>query len=274
MWKKTRPLLLTMVSLLGLVGLVFAVHVASGPDELQRYWLVALFGGAGGVLSGILRNDNSLHLPDWTEDSKITLGGVGDAAVGLGGATALLFLLPGVLDIETKPMVLVSVSFVAGAVGEPILKRSGQRLLQDVAQVARKATQKPALISLVDAANQSREEFKDPQRAIRLAEEALEYDESYAPARVTKALGLADLGQLTLAVAELDRALEDLPENPDAWYNRACFKAVLGRPDQEVLKDLKEAFRLDPRLKESARTDEDLESIRESESFQALVAHS
>jgi hypothetical protein len=52
-------------------------------------------------------------------------------------------------------------------------------------------------------------------------------------------------------------------------YNRACYKALLGRFNNpaELVADLKRAFEIKPELRTAAATDEDLERLRELPEF-------
>jgi tetratricopeptide (TPR) repeat protein len=68
------------------------------------------------------------------------------------------------------------------------------------------------------------------------------------------------------AVEVLSRALEAHPDNPNVLYNLACVEALSGaRP--AALEHLRRAVELDPRAKEWARSDSDLESLRDEPDF-------
>jgi tetratricopeptide (TPR) repeat protein len=62
-----------------------------------------------------------------------------------------------------------------------------------------------------------------------------------------------------------------LPEAGGAYYNRACYAALLGRSPGEVTEDLKRAFQLNPNLKANAATDLDLASYRKTGEYAALT---
>ena len=61
----------------------------------------------------------------------------------------------------------------------------------------------------------------------------------------------------------LERALEAHPGNPNVLYNLACCEALSDRRD-DALRHLVQAVEVDPRLRDSAGTDPDLDSIRGS----------
>ncbi len=65
------------------------------------------------------------------------------------------------------------------------------------------------------------------------------------------------------AAAVLERALAAHPDNPNILYNLACCEALAGRREA-ALAHLTRAAELDPRMREWAATDPDLDSIRDA----------
>lgn len=65
------------------------------------------------------------------------------------------------------------------------------------------------------------------------------------------------------AVEIMSRALEAHPDNPNVLYNLACCEALAGQRD-EALVHIAQAQELDPRMREWAASDSDLESIRDA----------
>jgi hypothetical protein len=76
---------------------------------------------------------------------------------------------------------------------------------------------------------------------------------------------------LKQALDVLDQARKLRPNRGAAFYNAACYKALLGRPIKEVMPDLVESFRLTPDLKRAAKNDPDFAGIRNEDEFQAAV---
>lgn len=64
------------------------------------------------------------------------------------------------------------------------------------------------------------------------------------------------------ATVILERALAAHPDNPNVLYNLACCEALAGRRDEAVA-HLSRAMELDPRTREWAAKDSDLDSIRD-----------
>jgi hypothetical protein len=69
-----------------------------------------------------------------------------------------------------------------------------------------------------------------------------------------------------------NRSISLLPGKAEPIYNKACYQALLGLDRNEVLNNLKAAFRLNPALKQIAATDTDLDSMRQNADFNQLVA--
>jgi hypothetical protein len=74
------------------------------------------------------------------------------------------------------------------------------------------------------------------------------------------------------ALAVARGVLHEYPGNALALYNIACMQALLGKPDDAVA-HLGEAIEAFPRVRETAKTDEDFASLRGEERFERLVAN-
>lgn len=82
-------------------------------------------------------------------------------------------------------------------------------------------------------------------------------------------------GDKTLLQKALDEATQAAHLNPNiggAWYNMACYGALLGKSRAEILANLARAFGLDPELKRQAGTDGDLESLWNDDDFKRLTS--
>jgi uncharacterized Ntn-hydrolase superfamily protein len=80
----------------------------------------------------------------------------------------------------------------------------------------------------------------------------------------------AERGDLEAAVAHGERALALDPEDPMLAYNLACYRALSGR-SEEALELLRRSLPRDESLRVHARTDPDLESLRERPEYRELV---
>jgi tetratricopeptide (TPR) repeat protein len=79
-----------------------------------------------------------------------------------------------------------------------------------------------------------------------------------------------EAGDYPGAKAILARALERHPMGPGVLYNLACAESLLGERDAAVGHAL-QAIELDDRFREYARTDSDLDSIRDDPKFAASL---
>lgn len=81
----------------------------------------------------------------------------------------------------------------------------------------------------------------------------------------------AERGDVASAAEHAERALALEPEDPQLLYNLACYRALAGRA-ADALELLARSLPLDESLRVHARSDPDLDSLREREEFRLLVA--
>jgi tetratricopeptide (TPR) repeat protein len=79
---------------------------------------------------------------------------------------------------------------------------------------------------------------------------------------------------LKQALAYVDQAIALLPDKGEPIYNRACYQALLDLSSlkNSVLENLKSAFRLNPDLRQIAKDDDDLASLRKDAYFVTLIS--
>jgi tetratricopeptide (TPR) repeat protein len=83
-------------------------------------------------------------------------------------------------------------------------------------------------------------------------------------------LTLYSAGEYEKAAETYERFLAESPGDATFLYNLACSEAQLGRNEQ-ALEHLREAIEKNPRLKESAPSDPDLDPIRDDPEFSAIT---
>lgn len=78
---------------------------------------------------------------------------------------------------------------------------------------------------------------------------------------------------LNEALACADQAIALLPETGEPLYNKACYQALLDPAALKIsiLENLKGAFRLNPGLRQNAKDDEDLASLKHDADFVKLT---
>lgn len=76
---------------------------------------------------------------------------------------------------------------------------------------------------------------------------------------------------ISVALSFFEKATKVNPRDATARYNEACMLSMLGRTS-EALGSLREALILDPELTGLARSDSDLDNLRESDQFEDIIA--
>jgi tetratricopeptide (TPR) repeat protein len=77
-------------------------------------------------------------------------------------------------------------------------------------------------------------------------------------------------GRYDEAEALLREGLDQYPGNPSLLYDLACLEALQGKPD-DALEHLRTALEQEPRFKEYAAKDQDLDSLRDDPRFAELT---
>ena len=79
-----------------------------------------------------------------------------------------------------------------------------------------------------------------------------------------------DMGNLEEAEKCIIEVLKINPNYKPAWYNRACIESLRNNQEKSI-KFLKKALDLDKKYCNMAKTDEDLDNIRDSREFKELI---
>ncbi len=265
----------------------FIMHFATGQVGLPTaYWLVPVFGAGGGVVGGILKNDNTLILPRLEPPNKILLGVIGDITVGMGGACVIVFVFGNTLRINQTDALsnalLISMSFIAGVVGKQLVEFAGKRFLYEATKAGRVAGEKAAeqkvkqdltpvaVVAYEETVTRLNNEGKFG-RALEIIERLLTYDPKNIYAYVEKARALKRSGKVEEALKTVEQALRIQPEDHRLLYNRACYMTILRMDVPKILADLKTVCEAVPQYCEHARTDADLEKINQLKQFQDLM---
>jgi hypothetical protein len=91
------------------------------------------------------------------------------------------------------------------------------------------------------------------------------------PPEATAAFQALNRGEYERAIALYEKLLaEHLPENAAVLFNIACAEALLGRTDAAIER-LEAAVQADERARDAARTDSDLDSLRDDPRFADLI---
>jgi len=104
------------------------------------------------------------------------------------------------------------------------------------------------------------------KESLEYAEKAIVENRIYWPAHNQKAIALRHLGRMEEAIKTLEEIIEEDKSYSYAHYNLACYHSLksVKEPNlkEKAVNYYKEAIRLNSRFKESAKTDNDLDAIR------------
>jgi hypothetical protein len=277
---KASPSVLTVMAVLGLGGMVYFIMRFCTRSDVGLplvYWLVPVFGAVGEAVGGLLDDktghDKRLALCRMDHPDGIRLGVVGDVCIGLGGATAAVFLLGNVFLRGTATStadiaLMISVSFLAGVFGKDIVHLAGEKLLRQAEQRAeQKATEvvaKPAAVAWAVAAR-GLNAGGHPEEALRCVEKALQYDSENITAYVEKGRALKLMGNnhLPEALAAVEAGLRIAADDSTLLYNRTCYWSLLKMNPEQILADLGKVLRSQPQFRKTAEDDPDLDWARE-----------
>lgn len=109
------------------------------------------------------------------------------------------------------------------------------------------------------------------ERAIRCYDHALNLRADTTQTWIAKGSALLQLQDFAGAIASYDQALSLEPKNATALYNKACTFSLQGLSDQ-ALEMLSQALNLDPKARDLATSDVDLDPLRSEPAFQRLMA--
>jgi len=79
-----------------------------------------------------------------------------------------------------------------------------------------------------------------------------------------------DMGRFEEAENCLNEVLKIDPNYRSAWYNKACIESLRNNQEKSI-KLLKKAIDLDKKYRDMAKTDVDLNNIKDSKEFKELI---
>ncbi|MDJ0661132.1 MAG: tetratricopeptide repeat protein [Crocosphaera sp.] len=133
-----------------------------------------------------------------------------------------------------------------------------------------------ALIHYINSSDLDiKEQKKLANEALMVSNRAILLNSGIALTYVNKGIALSLLGaDKSEELAAYDKALEIDPKLTLAFYNKACSYALINEPTK-AMKNLREAIRINPDIKESVKNDKDFDSLRTNENtkddFEELI---
>jgi len=113
--------------------------------------------------------------------------------------------------------------------------------------------------------------MEEYEQAVISYNQALQIKNDYTDAWNNRGVALSKLQKYEAAIASYDNAAKIRPDFYRIWYNKARCYALQGKIELAI-ENLKRALNLNPNLcKELAKTEADLEKIREHEVFKQLI---
>ena len=111
----------------------------------------------------------------------------------------------------------------------------------------------------------------DATAALEPAERVTTLAPKWPTGHFTRAIYLHRAGRTAEAAVAVERSTQLEPNDGDAWFNLACYRALLG-DKREALSALTEAIRIDKGNVAAARADGDLVSLAKDARFKKLTA--
>ncbi|ACK65893.1 TPR repeat-containing protein [Rippkaea orientalis PCC 8801] len=108
------------------------------------------------------------------------------------------------------------------------------------------------------------------EEAIASYDKGLEFKPDDDAAWNNRGIALGNLGRYEEAIASFDKALEINPNNANIYYNKACSYSLQNNLELAI-QNLQQAIKLDEQYREMAKTDQDVDNIRDHELFQTLI---
>lgn len=226
-------------------------RLAGDPSAWQRGTQAAVREAAVAVESGAVRSAEGYHVLafQYTRERNLSLA-------------ETMYRRAMVLRPEW-PWPYVGLGGLLGRQG-PAQREEALRLLREAAALAPDWHQAHDVHAQILRAAGRLEEARDAaERALALQPESLAAQNNYANLLVA-------LEDYAGAERHYRKAIELGPEHPKPYYNLACVYTLMGDTDAAV-RYLEQSIRLAPVLRQQARTDKDLDGLRDHPVFRKLV---
>jgi tetratricopeptide (TPR) repeat protein len=279
------------------------------PNIFTNDWIliVVLTAGFGGFVHGILRRKPIRYTLVWPFSHRAAeFGFLGDIFVGVAAGVAILFVVDSVFGLKPdKPddltnLKIVALGVICGYLGSDLLSRlallvfkstikdeqdveKAQAELEELKERTKAASKAADLMALGDAYWRWGKDKGDGMfdRALELFDEAIRTDPKNPNHYIKKSFVYASKAEgekdkktkrtlYETAIALTDQAIRLDESSARAYYDRACYKHLIGG-DRDALHDLATAIKNNDTMRKMAKLDPDLESLRDDGDFKKLV---
>jgi tetratricopeptide (TPR) repeat protein len=213
------------------------------------------------------------------------LGFVGDLIMGAAGGLCVFAATASLLGYEPpragataviEAMVglrACAVALLAGFAGQTLVTQLAGKLTLQMVQLQERVHNAASQSASYTFVQQGNYHFQNGrwEQAVGFYDKAIATYDGNVDAMLNKAMAKKRLGATLEALSLVSAVLALEPENDRAWYNGACYKAILGRPVEEIVTDLRKAIQLVPRYREIAASDEDFRRVANEPRFRELV---
>jgi tetratricopeptide (TPR) repeat protein len=267
-------------------------------DLFEILALASVSGGIGAIAFAISATpSHRITIPFCNgnngESKLIEIGCFGDTIIGIAASLGALFFASSLFNINVINIAdsedyvrLVSISVVSGYAGIRLLTTMSDRFTKELKnQEKRIEFQETEIQNLKrevkDKLDRNLREgllslaVEEIEEALKIFDAILAQDSKNIEARIGRAKALKrrnKQGDLEKALSLIEEILEDLKEEKEAkyvyykarcFYNKACYQNLLEKyAEEQILSNLREAFKLFPQFKKFATTDPDLASLK------------
>jgi tetratricopeptide (TPR) repeat protein len=255
--------------------------------------ILTISGGFGGFIAAFSsEKKNDVILP-FCEGKALRLAFLGDIAIGIAAALVsytLLGIIPNTQSQQqNKPTAdtaarYIGLGIAAGYTGIKVLDRASiellrekQKELSNSLEVVHGEVAKSATVNDLISEGRTSTLSGKYHLAIEIYKRTLEIDPTNSSAKLGLAVASNYLNSNDHVepVKLINEVIQSDPNLAKAYYNRACIKALNQESysTEEIMKDLKEAIRLDENYRQIAQTDDDFKSkgFRDTSVFKELV---
>lgn len=290
-----KPLVVTLIFIcISFLLFLWLINILKGQEFRIGILVLVATGALGGLIGALLDNEGRFTMANYIGGKKggLEFGSFTNVIAGIVTAFAVFFLMKGPLNLKIDNFAIenilgiIFVGVLSGIGGKRILPALARRFAEEALEKAKKLEEKEnrksmAVEKVVNAKRFMAQAPPNMESAEKELQEAIELDEENLRAyielgRVRKRQAMAvSEGERNLllrdAVRLCSHVIEKDPTYVIAYYNRSCYRCLLGDDIKDFLPDLKKSIELDTTNKLYARKEEDFRTVENEPLFKKLV---